>query len=321
MSLFSRMFRVVISTWWYALCLSISATHGAAAVLIQNEKQPAEQHIQNAREALQNKKYGRAKDEAKRALSLNRMAPEPYLVLAIASRQQGELTDAMKYVKQALDRKTDYADAHYVLGLLQFQKRDFIAAQAEASMAIAQGLSFPNVYELLAQADLAINKTKEAVDALENALRFSSTDRDEAARIKEQIEALNGWIGSEASRHDPSYAKPQPLNSPRPTYTDEAREAKIQGRVRLAVLLDERGNVTSTLVFVGIGFGLDREAINAAQKLRFKPAMKDGKPVPFWQMVIVEFNLRSSFKVIQKTANLDSTTRGEKHVLPQVCDS
>ena len=322
MSLFFRMFRVVISTWWYALCLiSISATHCAAAVLIQNEKQPAEQHIQNAREALQNKKYGRAKDEAKRALSLNRMAPEPYLVLAIASRQQGELTDAMKYVKQALDHKMDYADAHYILGLLQYQKKNFIASQTEASTAIAEGLSFPNVYVLLAQANLATNKTKEAVDAFENALRLSSADPDEAARIKHQIEALNGWIGSQATRQDPSYTKPKPLNAPQPTYTDEARNAGIQGTVRLAVLVNEGGKVTSTLVFVGIGFGLDQEAIKAAQRLRFEPAMKDGKPVPYWQMVIVEFNLRSSFEVIQKTAKLGSTTRGEKHVLPQVCDS
>lgn len=302
MSPFSRMFRVVISTWWCAIFLSPCATNGPAAALIQNEKQTAEQHIQNAREALQNKKYGRAKDEAKRALSLNKAAPEPYLVLAIASRQQGQLNDAMKYATQALDHKTDYADAHYILGLLQYQKKNFIASQTEASTAIAEGLSFPNVYVLLAQANLATNKTKEAVDAFQNALRLSSTDPDEAARIKHQIEALNGWIGSQAIRKDPSYTKPKLLNAPQPTYTDEARNAGIQGTVRLAVLVNEGGKVTSTLVFFGIGFGLDQEAIRAAQRLRFEPAMKDGKAVPFWQMVEVEFNLKFSFEVIHKTA-------------------
>jgi TonB family protein len=268
----------------------VEPAHTRSESLIQKEQLSAEQHIERARDALQKKDYRMVKDEAKRALSLNKNLPETYLLLAIALRHQGELSDAKKYVEQALSRKPDYADAHFILGLIQFQKKNYVAASTEASTAIAQGASFPNVYVLLAQAALARNKSKEAVDAFEKALRLNPNP-DEATQIKQQVEALNGWLSFQAVRHDPSYARPVPLNAPQPAYTVEAREARVEGACRLAVLVNEDGKVTSSLVFLSIGFGLDEQAVKAAQSLRFKPAMKDGKPISFWQMVIVEFNL------------------------------
>lgn len=289
----ARMFEMGIASCWFALLLFAGAPYTSGAVLIQKEKQTAEQHLQNARDALHEKKYGKATDEAKRALSLDKDLAEPYLLLAIASRQRGELTDAMRYVKKALERNPAYSDAHYILGLLLFQQKNFAAAEEEASLSIVQGSTFPNAYVLIAQADLAIGKLEQALDAFEKALRLTPPDQEEAHRLTDQIEALKGWIDSRASRRDPSYIRPRPLNTPQPRYTDEARTAKIQGTVRLAVLVGEDGSVTSTLVFVGIGFGLDQEALRAAQKLKFKPATKDGKPVPFWQLVLVEFNLGS----------------------------
>ena len=47
--------------------------------------------------------------------------------------------------------------------------------------------------------------------------------------------------------------------------TDEARAAHVQGTVRLAVLVTEDGSVSSSIVFVGIGYGLDDEALKAAR--------------------------------------------------------
>jgi TonB family protein len=289
----SRTFGVAIATCWFALLVFAAGPYSRAARLIQKEKQTAEQHLQNAREALHEKKFGKATDEAKRASSIDKDLPEPYLLLAIACRQRGELTDAVRYVKRALEHDPKYADAHYILGLLLFQQKNFVAAQEQASLSIVEGPKFPNAYVLIAQADLAIGKLEEAVDAFEKALQLTRSNKEEAQRLTDQIGALKGWIDSRSSRRDPSYIRPKLLNTPQPRYTDEARTAKIEGIVRLAVRVSEEGSVTSTLVFVGIGFGLDQEAIRAAQALKFKPATKDGKPVPFWQLVVVEFNLRS----------------------------
>jgi TonB family protein len=60
----------------------------------------------------------------------------------------------------------------------------------------------------------------------------------------------------------------------------------------MAVLISEEGKVISTIVLLGLGYGLDEEAAKAAGQLRFKPATRNGQPISFWQMVEVEFNLR-----------------------------
>jgi len=87
--------------------------------------------------------------------------------------------------------------------------------------------------------------------------------------------------------------KPVPLNSPRPNYTEEARRNKIQGVVRVRVLVGADGSVKqATLLGGGLPDGLNEEAIRAAYQIRFKAAMKDGQSVAFWHSVSVEFYLR-----------------------------
>ncbi|HET9531278.1 MAG TPA: energy transducer TonB [Blastocatellia bacterium] len=87
--------------------------------------------------------------------------------------------------------------------------------------------------------------------------------------------------------------RPMLLNRPRPNYTEEARKNKIQGVVRVRVLIGPDGSVRQVrLVGGGLPDGLNEEAIRAAYQLRFKAAMKGGRPVAFWQAVDIEFNLR-----------------------------
>jgi TonB family protein len=87
--------------------------------------------------------------------------------------------------------------------------------------------------------------------------------------------------------------RPVLLNRPRPIFTEEARRNKIQGVVRMKILIDVSGKVTQVVVTRGLPDGLDLEAIRAAYQMRFRPAMKSGRPVSFWlSNVEVEFNLR-----------------------------
>ena len=87
--------------------------------------------------------------------------------------------------------------------------------------------------------------------------------------------------------------RPVLLNRPRPMFTEEARRNKIQGVVRMRILIDMSGKVAQAVVTRGLPDGLDLEAIRAAYQMRFRPAMKSGSPVSFWlSNVEVEFNLR-----------------------------
>ena len=87
--------------------------------------------------------------------------------------------------------------------------------------------------------------------------------------------------------------KPVLLNTPRPFYTEEARKNKVQGVVRVRVLVDASGDVRQVVVTRGLPDGLSEQAVRAAYQMRFRPAVKDGRQVPYWlSNVEIEFNLR-----------------------------
>jgi TonB family protein len=68
------------------------------------------------------------------------------------------------------------------------------------------------------------------------------------------------------------------INLVRPQYTEEARKARTQGQVKLALELDEKGNVVSITRLTVLENGLTDQAIEAARRSTFQPAMRDGKP-------------------------------------------
>jgi len=76
-----------------------------------------------------------------------------------------------------------------------------------------------------------------------------------------------------------------------PDYADEARKAHLQGTVLVAVDIDEQGRVSRVRVLQPLGLGLDEKAVDAVQRWRFRPALKDGKPVPYPAAIEVRFQL------------------------------
>jgi len=85
--------------------------------------------------------------------------------------------------------------------------------------------------------------------------------------------------------------KPVRLSGPMPRYTEAARANKIEGIVMLRVLIDANGDVQQVKVVSGLPDGLNEQAIAAARETKFKPAMKDGKAVPYWVVLKMGFNL------------------------------
>jgi len=77
-------------------------------------------------------------------------------------------------------------------------------------------------------------------------------------------------------------------------YPELARKAGIQGRVLVAVKLDKEGDVIDTNIKESLGpNGCDEAAMNAIKSVKWKPAMKDNKPVDFcWVYVPIEFKLK-----------------------------
>jgi TonB family protein len=72
---------------------------------------------------------------------------------------------------------------------------------------------------------------------------------------------------------------PECIYCPAPLYDDTARAAKYQGSIELSVVVTSDGLSDSILVLKGAPFMLNKQAIEAVQKWKFKPAVKNGKPI------------------------------------------
>jgi TonB family protein len=83
---------------------------------------------------------------------------------------------------------------------------------------------------------------------------------------------------------------PVPLNSVEAEYSEEARKAGLNGVCIVSLIVDAQGVPQNPKVVRALGLGLDQKALEAVMKYRFRPAMKNGTPVPV--MISVEVNFR-----------------------------
>jgi TonB family protein len=84
---------------------------------------------------------------------------------------------------------------------------------------------------------------------------------------------------------------PHALYDPEPDYSEEARKVRLQGVVVLSLIVDPSGHPRNVQIARSLGMGLDEKALEAVQKWRFAPGMKDGYPVATKVEVEVNFHL------------------------------
>jgi TonB family protein len=77
-----------------------------------------------------------------------------------------------------------------------------------------------------------------------------------------------------------------------PVYPEEYRRAGIGGIVVLEAAVSQAGTVENVGVLKSLAPGLDMAAARAVSQWRFKPAMKDGKPVPVLFSLTINFALK-----------------------------
>jgi TonB family protein len=84
------------------------------------------------------------------------------------------------------------------------------------------------------------------------------------------------------------------VTKPKPGYTRDARRIGVQGYVILKVALSGNRKIDRVRVVRGLPRGLTENAIKAACKIEFRPAMKAGQPVSQWLNVEYVFRLADS---------------------------
>jgi TonB family protein len=77
-----------------------------------------------------------------------------------------------------------------------------------------------------------------------------------------------------------------------PQYTDEAKAAKIEGAVGLAIVVGTDQRAHDIKITQSLDRGLDASAINSIKTWKFQPGTKNGKPVPVQAKIEVNFRLQ-----------------------------
>lgn len=89
-----------------------------------------------------------------------------------------------------------------------------------------------------------------------------------------------------------SSANPQLLQQAKADYPEIARRSGIEGTVTVRVLVGPGGSVKEAIVVQGVHPILDRAAVAAALKCRFKPARQREMKVKAWVAIPYRFKLR-----------------------------
>ena len=128
---------------------------------------------------------------------------------------------------------------------------------------------------------------------------------EQTISTQQEIAAMNTPIGAGGSGRDslviasddmPNEGEfvyyedePTPVTRVEPAYPEFAREAQIQGKVTLHVLVGKDGRVKNVKVIKGVT-GLNEAAVEAIKKWVFKPALSNNKPVAVWVEVPMDFH-------------------------------
>lgn len=172
--------------------------------------------------------------------------------------------------------------------------------------AVQLGPGVPETRINQSQVLVSLNKTKEAAETLNLALKMSHTPEQVAAAEKmlaslrtytadrAKIEARNK--GSQAPSVNGSGTTPaanspaRAIYSPNVEYTPEARTTKFDGECVLSMMVGADGNPSNIVVTKKLGMGMDERAVETVSRWKFEPARRNGKPVPS------QFNLTLHFK-------------------------
>ena len=74
-------------------------------------------------------------------------------------------------------------------------------------------------------------------------------------------------------------------------YPEAAKENKIEGTVKILAFIEKNGEVSSSQVVEGIGYGCDENARLSVYYTRFKPGLQKGKKMKVQMVITIKFKL------------------------------
>ncbi len=218
--------------------------------------------------------------------------------------------DAESQARYALSLDAKDLQANYILGILLQKRSQCREAVARAEAVLNLDPNYAPAYLLKSQALLCYNnpqqqqagsispRTSEAIKSLEKYLELKPNVSD-AAVWQEQLQGLR-YYAEAVSKPESERTifttgtvttRAHIISKPEPGYTENARRANVVGTVVLRAVLAADGTVQHIYVLSALPFGLTERSVAAAKKIKFEPAIKDGKSVSTFVQLEYNFNL------------------------------
>jgi TonB family protein len=222
---------------------------------------------------------------AQRAVAAQPANLEARYIVGAAHLRRGSDRDALEEAEGALKIDPAYAPAHQLKA---------VALAGLIAEAVAAAMDEPREERPALLAEIS-PRLDEADAAL---ARFAELDprNAEIAPLREQLKTLRVYgrafespeAGDEVFPTDAVTTKAKIVSQAEPLYTERARRNGTTGTVTLRMVLAADGTVRHILVVRGLPDGLTENAVNAARRIKFVPAEKDGRRVS--QFVTMQFN-------------------------------
>lgn len=90
---------------------------------------------------------------------------------------------------------------------------------------------------------------------------------------------------------DTDLTSPRLILKPKPPYTEEARKQQVRGKVELRVTFSSNGAISNIVTVTALSYGLREQAIAAALKIVFIPAVKNNKFCTTTRLVQYNFEI------------------------------
>ena len=229
---------------------------------------------------LRNKMDGAAR-EARAALEMDSAIGDAYYVLGVTRLRAGAREEALKNADAAIKLQPNVAAAYLL-----------------KSQALVSFLGDALIGEVEDSADARKARNSAAAEALARYLELNPNSENKNTWT-EQLESLRFFVNPRKPGEDQLVfagkevtTRARVLSKPEPQYTYDARAMGVTGTVVLRCIFTADGAVKHFLIVRGLPAGLTEQAISAARRIKFVPAMKDGRPVSTFIQLEYNFAFR-----------------------------
>jgi TonB family protein len=295
----------------WVLCISGLLATAPAVAKDATARAGYDEELRQASALLQQKQYKAAISALERLDQLAGGSCENCLVaLSNAYTGAGERPEGAAAARRAIDLVNDpqplaYANAALAFSLLDPKARPRQLAEAETAIRRTleldkdpslQRWSLGTLKWILFQRQHYDDMVAAGREYLEN--HPSGPDEDIARQLICVGRNLGNIPGPEsplpARRVGEAVQRPQPLYRPAPGYTQNAKDAGVEGMLIVEAILDSEGCVVKTKILKSLDPDLDQHVQDTLRYWAFQPATLEGQPVEVYYSLTVNFKMDSA---------------------------